>query len=81
MRKLIEFQILDENAKYYGLDFLELMKTAGGHVAKHVKENVDVSTPIIFLCGHGNNGGDGYIAAEILRRENYISPYYNFSKS
>lgn len=80
MRKLIEFQILDENAKYYGLDFLELMKTAGGHVAKHVKENVDVSTPVIFLCGHGNNGGDGYIAAEILRRENYNVKLYAVKK-
>ena len=41
MRKLIEFQILDINADYYGLDFYELMTNAGGQVAKYIRENIE----------------------------------------
>ena len=71
MRKLIEFQILDRNAEHYGLDFFELMTNAGIQVAKHIEEFTDLNTSIKFVCGHGNNAGDGFVAAEILRKEGY----------
>ena len=76
MRKLVEFQILDRNAKHYGLNFFELMTNAGVQVAKHIKQNNDLSTSIKFVCGHGNNAGDGFVAAEILRDNGYDIEVY-----
>ena len=37
--------------------------------------NIEISTPVVFLCGHGNNGGDGYIAAEILKNNFDVTLY------
>ena len=80
MRQLIEFQILDENALHYGADFFELMVNAGTAVAEHIMTNIEISTPVVFLCGHGNNGGDGYIAAEILKKNNFDVTLYAVKK-
>ena len=80
MRKLVEFQILDINAQHYGLDFFELMKNAGVRVAEHVIKNTKKSKQIIFLCGHGNNAGDGYIAANILEKEGFSVTLYSVKK-
>jgi len=71
MRKLVEFQILDINSEHYGLDFFDLMTNAGTQVAKHIIKNIETSTPLIFFCGHGNNGGDGFVAARILKDEGF----------
>lgn len=45
-----------------------LMQRAGAGVADWVRRLAGGSE-ILFLCGPGNNGGDGYVAARILRRE------------
>ena len=44
---------------------LELMETAGAAVAATV-EDVAGSGPIRVVCGKGNNGGDGLVAARLL---------------
>ena len=77
MRKLVEFQILDINADYYGLDFFELMTNAGVQVAKHISENIEHTIPLKFICGHGNNGGDGFVAARILKDEGFNVEVYH----
>ncbi len=66
MRKLVEFQILDQNALHYGVDLLELMNNAGAGIADYICKNYTSNTKIAFVCGGGNNGGDGYVAASIL---------------
>jgi len=66
MRKLIEFQILDKNAEEYDVDLALLMNKAGFSVAKHIINNYDVDKIITIVCGSGNNGGDGFVAANIL---------------
>ena len=77
MRKLVEFQILDINADYYGVDFFELMTNAGAQVAKHICDNIEHTIPVKFICGHGNNGGDGFVAAGILKDEGFdVEVYY-----
>ena len=77
MRKLVEFQILDINAEYYGSDFFELMTNAGTQVANHISENIENTIPIKFVCGHGNNGGDGFVAAGLLKDKGFdIEVYY-----
>ena len=80
MRQLIEFQILDENAQHYGADFFELMVNAGTAVAEHIMTNIEISTPVVFLCGHGNNLEVTYIAAEILKKNNFDVTLYAVKK-
>lgn len=54
----------------HGISGLQLMETAGGKAAAAVwrviagRENVK----ICVLCGRGNNGGDGFVVARLLRR-------------
>jgi len=76
MRKLIEFQILDINAQHYGLDLFKLMENAGIQLAKHISKNTKHTTPIKFICGHGNNGGDGFMAARILKDKGFDVEVY-----
>ena len=71
MRKLIEFQILDTNAVHYGLDISDLMDNAGRGIADYILSNFDLEHSISVVCGTGNNGGDGYVASNILIKEGY----------
>ena len=66
MRKLVEFQILDQNALHYGIDLSELMDNAGAGIADYICQNFKDKTRISFVCGNGNNGGDGFAASSIL---------------
>ena len=66
MRKLLEFQILDCNAEYYGINLSELMDNAGLCVADYISNNYTLDQSISIVCGKGNNGGDGYVASLIL---------------
>ncbi len=47
---------------------LELMERAGSGLAKLVSDRA-AQGPIAVLCGKGNNGGDGYVAARVLREQ------------
>lgn len=44
----------------------ELMERAGAGVAE-AGRRLAMGAPVMVLCGPGNNGGDGYVAARILR--------------
>src|SRR5271163_4280795 len=52
-----------------GKSSAELMETAGKHVAEAVLEEFAPTLPrrILVLCGKGNNGGDGLVAARHFR--------------
>lgn len=50
----------------YGIPGLVLMENAGRAVADAVLRATPVDTDVIILCGGGNNGGDGYVAARHL---------------
>lgn len=71
MRELIEFQILDKNAEEYNLDLTVLMNKAGQSVANYIIDNYDSSKSITIVCGNGNNGGDGYVVADILIKKGF----------
>jgi ADP-dependent NAD(P)H-hydrate dehydratase / NAD(P)H-hydrate epimerase len=49
-----------------GVDGLELMERAGAAVARAV-ELLAPDGPVRVVCGKGNNGGDGLVAARLLR--------------
>ena len=80
MRKVIEFQILDTNAIHYGIKLSDLMDNAGAGIADYIISNFDLGTSISFVCGTGNNGGDGYVASNILIKEGYDIEIFVVSK-
>jgi ADP-dependent NAD(P)H-hydrate dehydratase / NAD(P)H-hydrate epimerase len=50
-----------------GVEGRVLMETAGGAVARAVREAFGGARRVICVCGGGNNGGDGLVAARLLR--------------
>ncbi|WP_251197298.1 NAD(P)H-hydrate epimerase [Anaerotardibacter muris] len=60
-----------------GTPLAELMRHAGAAVAEVAVEMLsEHETPIgeqriVILCGSGNNGGDGWVAAELLAAQGY----------
>jgi hydroxyethylthiazole kinase-like uncharacterized protein yjeF len=50
----------------YGVPSLTLMENAGQSVARFVLREFPHAQRITVLCGKGNNGGDGFVAARAL---------------
>lgn len=62
-----QMQRADDLAVKAGVASLSLMAAAGAGVARAVQDlGPDVGRRVHVLCGPGNNGGDGFVAAEIL---------------
>lgn len=58
---------LEEEYISGGVENIKLMTTAGGSVAKFVREKYNSDGhAVAVLCGKGNNGGDGFAAAKKL---------------
>jgi len=57
---------LDANAEALGVPVAELMDNAGAALARFLDERFPGSK-VVFVCGPGNNGGDGFAAA--LKRD------------
>ncbi|GLQ07154.1 NAD(P)H-hydrate dehydratase [Sneathiella chinensis] len=53
-----------------GVPGLELMEAAGQGITAHMEQAWD-PCPVLVLCGPGNNGGDGYVVARILKQEGW----------
>src|SRR2546426_6073710 len=65
-----EMRVLDRNAQYFGLSILELMENAGKAVADVARSEFGApGKNVLVLCGTGNNGGDGLVAARHLAKE------------
>ena len=61
----LEAKILDRNSECLGTSVETLMENAGKALAESVDEFA--TGKILFICGSGNNGGDGYAASAHLR--------------
>ena len=56
----------EKNTFAQGIKSIDLMEKAGNGLSEAIIEKYPISTKIIVLCGTGNNGGDGLVAARYL---------------
>ncbi len=85
MQKIFE-EVLSLDQKCYEKFALSedlLMEHAAEYLAQTIRKRVKKGGTIVFLCGPGNNGGDGIACARILHKEYSVSivlPYGAKSK-
>jgi NAD(P)H-hydrate epimerase len=53
-------------SQHHGVHSLTLMENAGSAVANFAREHWSAANRITVVCGRGNNGGDGFVAARRL---------------
>jgi len=63
-----EVAVLDGNAAALGIEQASLMDSVGQWLAAHmlIRGEEEPHGQVLFLCGPGNNGGDGFAAARYL---------------
>lgn len=64
-----QMKTIEENSEKNGVSCRELMENAGGALTMliyKIGQETDISSGVVFICGSGNNGGDGFVAARLL---------------
>lgn len=64
-------RIVDETAIRSGVEGFALMQRAGAAVAERARARLPEAGRVLILCGPGNNGGDGFVAARLLKEGGY----------
>ncbi len=62
-------EVDQRTAAEYGVSLWELMLGAGAAVARFAERQYPEAGRVMVLCGKGNNGGDGLVAARLLAGE------------
>lgn len=63
-----EIKVIDKNSEFFGVLASELMENAGRGLADFIKQKYEKKN-ILFFCGTGNNGGDGFVSARYLSKK------------
>ncbi|HEV2619152.1 MAG TPA: NAD(P)H-hydrate dehydratase [Acidobacteriaceae bacterium] len=58
-------------AEEFGIPLATLMENAGTAVARFCLRQYPSARRVVALCGKGNNGGDGLVAARVLARSGF----------
>lgn len=66
-----EVVALEKRIAQEGTSLYTLMIRAGKAVAEAVRQHAPVGSNVVVLAGSGNNGGDGWVAAEDLAEQGY----------
>jgi hydroxyethylthiazole kinase-like uncharacterized protein yjeF len=67
---------IDASAEASGISVSSLMERAGQAVAASVLKHYPQALRYVALCGTGNNGGDGFVAARALKASGAeVAPY------
>ncbi|MGI4831396.1 MAG: NAD(P)H-hydrate epimerase, partial [Janthinobacterium lividum] len=64
-----EMKSADQKSVLTGTSLVDLMEAAGEAVASFCLRQYPLATRVLVLCGKGNNGGDGLVAARLLAGE------------
>ncbi|MCW8917740.1 MAG: NAD(P)H-hydrate dehydratase [Gammaproteobacteria bacterium] len=56
---------------YYGISGNTLMGAAGQALFDEIRRSFPRARSLAFLCGGGNNGGDGYVTARLARQAGF----------
>jgi len=67
-----EMRAVETSAEYYGVSLLQLMENAGRSVALEIQKRFSNTKKVVFFCGLGGNGGDGFVAARHLLAQGYV---------
>ena len=62
-----EMRALEDRAEERGISKFNLMENAGKRIVEAIEDKKDVKDKrILIICYHGNNGGDGFVAARLF---------------
>ncbi len=73
MQDMIDYRIADRNAEAAGVSLSTLMENAGKRIVETIDGVFAGMKHVVFVCGPGNNGGDGFVAAFLLSRRRDVS--------